>query len=79
MQAQFTMRIRGVAARRPDVYIKRDHRAEENKRQLKINQSSVLVNGIRVDFRGRFVGYGDIDRGLEYFNRRRMMKHEVAV
>lgn len=79
MQAQFTMRIRGVAARRPDVYIKRDHRVEENKRQLKINQSSVLVNGIRVDFQGRFVGYGDIDRGLEYFNRRRMMKHEVAL
>ena len=78
MQAQFTMRIRGVAARRPDVYVQRDHRAEENKRQLKINQSSVLVNGVRVDFRGRFVGFGDIDRGLEYFNRRRAIRREDA-
>jgi hypothetical protein len=78
MQAQFTMRIRGVAARRPDVYIKRDHRVEENKRQLKINQSSVLVNGIRVNFQGRFVGFGDIDRGLEYFNRRRAIRREDA-
>lgn len=72
------MRIRGVAARRPDVYVQRDHQAEENKRQLKINQSSVLVNGVRVDFRGRFVGYGDIDRGLEYFNRRRTIRREDA-
>jgi len=72
------MRIRGVAARRPDVYIKRDHRVEENKRQLKINQSSVLVNGIRVNFQGRFVGFGDIDRGLEYFNRRRAIRREDA-
>jgi len=68
----------GKANKRPDVYAVRNQRERELYRLRQLNRSSIYEGGSETDRWGRFVGHGDIARGLEYFNSRRLAAEEVT-
>lgn len=68
------MNVMGQAIRRSDVYdrsrlYKPERRVLERMKSWHLNEK-----GERVDSQGRYVGHGDIDRGMKYFFSKRINK-----
>jgi hypothetical protein len=63
---------RGRASRRADVHdLSRAYKPERRTLE-RMKSHHTNERGERVDHQGRYVGHGDIDRGLRFFSNNRM-------
>ncbi len=69
----------GNPSRRLDVYAERNKQEKWLRKKCEFNRARATTfrHGSETDAFGRFVGAGDIARGLEYFNQNRLASEEI--
>jgi hypothetical protein len=67
----------GKSPKRADVYVSRNQREKDQIKKRQLDGSSTFVRGSETDAWGRFVGHGDIARGLDFFNQNRLASEEI--
>jgi hypothetical protein len=67
----------GKSPKRADVYAVRNQYERDKLKKRQLDRSSTFERGSETDAWGRFVGHGDIARGLEFFNQNRLASEEI--
>jgi hypothetical protein len=74
------MSLPGNPSRRLDVYAERNKQEKWLRKKCEFNRARATTfrHGSETDAFGRFVGAGDVDRGLAHFNAKRMDSDQVT-